>query len=318
MQNMSLASKMETARQRLPLRRLMEDRQRGPGINGNWRAFKCPYCEKKGAGLFERAGRARFKCHHTSCSSGTAGEGKAWDEVGFLAHELGLNRREAFITYLKETNLWEEPDLNSEGAKARRDSTEADEYLPGDEEAEAALAEADLCPPPDEPLNNGASCNSALRDQAKDNLPPEAVGGSHEPPSTPIDTGITSVVPSRAPLGVVDGCAAVPDAPPIAECVNASPAAIVGVPTPPLGEASPSLSPTEGMPGATSAGPLAQDAALPANGLQTPEVAEAEVRSPKEQEQKQEQEQEKKETEEGAEEEEVRVAREDTRLRRDA
>jgi hypothetical protein len=103
---------VEQARQNLPLRRLMEERGRGPA-NGNWKQFpQCPYCAKDSAGVFAAERGERFKCHHTSCPSGTGVKGGAWDEVGFLAFELKLSRREAFILWLKEAGVWRgrEPD----------------------------------------------------------------------------------------------------------------------------------------------------------------------------------------------------------------
>ena len=103
------AVRLEEARKRLPLRQLMEQRGRGPG-NGVWRKFpKCPYCGKDGSGLFAvPAGKEMFKCYHAHCPSGTADKGAAWDEVGFLQHELRLSGKEAAITLLKEAGLWQE------------------------------------------------------------------------------------------------------------------------------------------------------------------------------------------------------------------
>ena len=111
------AVKLDQARQQLPLRRLMQERQRGPA-NGNWKVFpKCPYCGKDSAGLFPGKRGERFKCYHTSCPSGTAPKGCAWDEVGFLAHELGLSRREAALTYLKEAGVVRESKAQSPQSK---------------------------------------------------------------------------------------------------------------------------------------------------------------------------------------------------------
>ena len=234
-----LAGKVAQARCVLNLKRMMEQRGKGPS-NGTWRSFpKCPFCGKDGAGVFEHNGRQWFKCHHTSCRSGTAGEKNAWDEVGFLAYELGTNRREAFKTWLKEAGvLWEEP--------PKRGTTRRSEYLPEEQEAESR---------PD------------------DNLPPEAEDGpgpwdpeaSPEPPSAaelegakiPQDT-------AREVPSAVDGGAAVPDPPPVADGVNASPAAPAGVPTPEPGEASLSPAPAAGSPGVSAAEPKAQDGAPPA------------------------------------------------------
>jgi len=232
-----LAGKVAAARQRLPLQTVMEQRGKRPS-NGNWKAFpKCPYCGKDSAGLFEKAGRQRFKCHHTSCPSGTAGEGGAWDEVGFLAYELGLNRKEAFLTWLKEAGI-------ELAAPKRNGESRRSEYLPSE-------------------------------DEQFDDLPPEAWADPPGPPSTgnPAESAVADSAATDGPsyLRSVDGSAAVPDPPPVAVGVNASPAASAGEPTPPPGEASLSLA--EGSPGATGTGPQAQDAAPPA----TPAPANAEA-----------------------------------------
>lgn len=223
-----LAAKVAAARQRLPLQTVMEQRGKRPS-NGNWKAFpKCPYCGKDSAGLFEKAGRQRFKCHHTSCPSGTAGEGGAWDEVGFLAYELGLNRKEAFLTWLKEAGI-------ELAAPKRNGESRRSEYLPAE-------------------------------DEQFDDLPPEAWADPPGPPSTgnPAESSVEASAATDGPsyLRPVDGSAAVPDPPPVAVGVNASPAASAGEPTPPPGEAS--LSPAERRPGATGTGPQAQEAAPPA------------------------------------------------------
>jgi hypothetical protein len=90
----------------------MEQRGKGPA-NGNWKSFgRCPYCEGQGcAGVFDAGHGDLFKCHRTSCKSGTAPEGTAWDEIGFLAYEMGVSRRDASILYLKEAGVWQEERL---------------------------------------------------------------------------------------------------------------------------------------------------------------------------------------------------------------
>lgn len=102
-------AKLDEARQKLPLRRLMEQYNRAPS-NGKWNAFpECPFCKKKGgAGVFNGdRGVELFKCHHASCETG----GQAFDEVGFLQFELHSNdRREAAIAYLKLAGVWKERD----------------------------------------------------------------------------------------------------------------------------------------------------------------------------------------------------------------
>jgi len=104
------SAKLQEARRRLPLRRLMEGRGHAPA-NGHWKPFpQCPYCGKAGcAGLFESAQGERFKCHAAGCRSGTAGKRAAWDEIGFLAFELNLSRREATRQWLTEAGLWNDP-----------------------------------------------------------------------------------------------------------------------------------------------------------------------------------------------------------------
>jgi len=102
-------AKLDEARQKLPLKRLMEGRGRGPA-NGHWKSFpKCPYCEREQcAGVFEGPHGDLFKCHRTSCPSETAGDHAAWDEIGFLAYELKLDRQMATRAWLREAGLWTE------------------------------------------------------------------------------------------------------------------------------------------------------------------------------------------------------------------
>ena len=102
----TFTAKLEAARQKLPLKDLMETRGRGPA-NGNWKSFpKCPYCEgARCAGVFSGTHGDLFKCHRTSCRSGTADNQTAWDEIGFLAFELNIDRREATRAWLKEAGL---------------------------------------------------------------------------------------------------------------------------------------------------------------------------------------------------------------------
>lgn len=105
----TFTSKLQEARQKLPLKSLMEKRGRGPA-NGNWKSFpKCPYCEGGNcAGVFSGTHGDLFKCHHTSCRSGTSDDQAAFDEIGFLAFELGVDRREATRAWLKEAGVWNE------------------------------------------------------------------------------------------------------------------------------------------------------------------------------------------------------------------
>jgi hypothetical protein len=102
-------TKLAEARRKLPLKRLMENRGRAPA-NGQWHSFPhCPYCQgNQCAGVFSGAHGELFKCHRTDCPSGTAEERGAWDEIGFLAHELRLDRRGATRVWLTDAGLWPE------------------------------------------------------------------------------------------------------------------------------------------------------------------------------------------------------------------
>jgi hypothetical protein len=229
-----LAGKVEQARGRLSLRRMMDERGKGPPAGKH--TFACPYCTKPGARLLEKGGRQWFKCFHTSCKSGTSGEKAAWDEVGFLAYELGVSRWGAFKLWLKDAGvLWEEP--------PKRGAVRRSEYLPQKEEKEDNL-------PPVE----------------QDSSEPEPWDPGPEPePSSEADLAGASSTPagtSRESLPASDGTAAVPDLPLRADGVTASPAASSGVPTPTPGEAA-HFPATAETPGVTSAEPKALDAATP-------------------------------------------------------
>lgn len=132
------AAKLDQARQRLPLRRLMEQHGKGPP-NGQKGYPKCPYCQHEGsAGVFTAKDRRAelFKCHYTSCPT----QNEAFDEIGFLAFELGLTREEAAKTYLREAGVWEERERLAPsvmpGQQARKRRLPA-----GAEESEAFLIE---------------------------------------------------------------------------------------------------------------------------------------------------------------------------------
>lgn len=102
-------AKLDQARELLPLKWLMEQRGKAPA-NGRWKSFPhCPYCRHKGsAGVFAGPHGDLFKCHYAGCASGTQYPNSAWDEIGFLAFELGMNRRDAIRAWLKQAGLWQE------------------------------------------------------------------------------------------------------------------------------------------------------------------------------------------------------------------
>ena len=107
MQN-KFIEKLTQAREILPLKVLMKQRGRGPS-NDKGKSFPCPYCEgKRTAGVFSGSHGDQFKCHNPSCRSSTAGDGQAWDEIGFLAFELGCDRRAATRAWLEEAGLWDD------------------------------------------------------------------------------------------------------------------------------------------------------------------------------------------------------------------
>lgn len=103
-------ARMERARQKLPLRRVIEQAGLAPA-NGQWNRFpKCPFCGNDGAGVFTpKAGGSgeRFKCFHNPCPSGN----EVLDEVGFLAVVRNLDARSAWEVYLREAGEWSEERL---------------------------------------------------------------------------------------------------------------------------------------------------------------------------------------------------------------
>jgi len=169
-----LAGKLDLARARLPLRRLMEQFGRSPGT-GNWKRFPaCPYCGRDGAGLREHGGREWFKCFHATCRSGTAAEKASWDEVSFVAYERQLQRREAFIDYLKRAGVWE-------------DRAPSPPMMPGKAGHRNTLPEAEVSPPteypPEERFEDLPSTVSPQPDPAVAKLaagPPPVLSGGPE------------------------------------------------------------------------------------------------------------------------------------------
>lgn len=99
---------LQEARLNLPIKRIMEQHRIAPS-SGRWKSFTCPFCQKKAkAAVFKRPGSEKeyFKCFYSGCPSGTAE--RAFDEIGLLAHISNLNRKEAFVAYLKQAGVWKE------------------------------------------------------------------------------------------------------------------------------------------------------------------------------------------------------------------
>jgi hypothetical protein len=115
-------SKLEEARQKLPLKTLMEKHGRGPS-NGNWKEFpKCPYCDgDQCAGIYSRGQRDLFKCHRDGCRSGTSDLQSAWDEIAFLAFELNVDRRQATRAWLEQACVRIEREQSSPDQKPSGD-----------------------------------------------------------------------------------------------------------------------------------------------------------------------------------------------------
>ena len=192
--------RLEEARRKLPLRTLMEQRGKGPE-NGNWKRFpKCPFCGKDGSGMFPVRNGDQFKCHHTSCPSATCVKGAAFDEVGFLAHELNLSQKEACITLMKEAGVWQDRETVRSGKPGRKIPPPSDtEQAPPPPvwsdatgapgvEGEAGLGPHtnDLAPPaasvvPGE-IPGGLAANGQPAPGVSDNRPGPDAGGARETP----------------------------------------------------------------------------------------------------------------------------------------
>jgi len=120
----------------------MVDRGKGPD-NGN-KFTKCPYCGKNGAKLFGVPGdRQKFKCWHDHCPSRTNDDQGSWDEVGFLAYELGIPRKDAAIVLLKEAGLWQDREAYAASIMPGK----APRRIPPPSEIERPGPPHDLAPP---------------------------------------------------------------------------------------------------------------------------------------------------------------------------
>lgn len=129
--------RLARAREKLPLRTVIEQSGKAPQ-NGNWKKFPaCPWCDSASAGVYtsKMSGRPAFKCHHVPCPTGN----KDMDEIGFLAMDRGLSNEEAWKVYLKEAGEWVEERLPQSvlpGAPRRKAAVKL-----GDGEDEALIAE---------------------------------------------------------------------------------------------------------------------------------------------------------------------------------
>lgn len=200
---------LREARARLPLRRLMEQH----GVQGTDRkTFKCPFCGANGAGFFTKEGQEFFKCFHTSCPIDT----KALDEVGFImALQPALNRKEAFMVFLKDAGVWKErTKLKGKGNALARGPKVSPAPLPPAEGASPSTAPVTE----GEPIKSsaaGMSDPAAVTAQVETSSPSAGTSPAREAgvPTTPAQSGNAS--PSVAsstgpyPAGSDDGEAAV-------------------------------------------------------------------------------------------------------------
>jgi hypothetical protein len=213
--------KLEEARRRLPLKRLMEQYGRSPA-NGNWKSFQCPYCGERGcAGVFPGAYGELFKCHHSGCVTGTQHDKSAWDEIGFLAHELKLSREEAALVWLKQAGVPQAGNPKSEVrnpkapaatlepgtpiAAPSNAAAEFDNALPTAESAsrrDAGAAEAPA-PAPSASAEPTEKCDHVMSpESANDSLSrpiPGSVGAAAVPPAPILFDGSANVSPVGFP-----------------------------------------------------------------------------------------------------------------------
>ena len=116
-------AKLQEARHKLPLKHLMEKYGHGPS-NGNWKSFPtCPFCNgKQCAGIFSGTHGDLFKCHRTVCLSRTSGVKAAWDEIGFLAFKLNIDRQEATRSWLNDAGIRPENAQPAQAGSSRKQS----------------------------------------------------------------------------------------------------------------------------------------------------------------------------------------------------
>jgi hypothetical protein len=87
------ARRLDEARGRLPLRRMMEER--GKAIPEGKRSFKCPYCGKDSGTMFkaQRGNGEMFKCFSVHCPTGTCGKGSASRQTDCCCNSLSCSFR---------------------------------------------------------------------------------------------------------------------------------------------------------------------------------------------------------------------------------
>ncbi len=139
----------EQARERLPLRRLLEQHGHGPkGSGEKWNHFTCPFCDHRKAGVVTKDGKDWFHCFNAACRSANM-PGK--NEVGVLALLANVSRKDAWLMWLKEAGVYREevraPSILP-GSRARRGVPPRYPDSAAEEEQQPALSPQQQAPEP--------------------------------------------------------------------------------------------------------------------------------------------------------------------------
>lgn len=199
---------LREAMARKPFERVIEEFGHAPR-NGKWASMDCPFCKRKSkAGLFTAPDGARlFKCHSTKCVTGA----EALDVVGFIAQQTGYSRRDAFIEYLKMTDVWKE---RSKFPKRQAAPENFDRPARSDNgsramDAKGETSAPDVARPPRDERRDDLVPHGALSDveQNQNDFPP-AEGG----PAPEMPIAQAAPTPVRENLAAADALAATDDA----------------------------------------------------------------------------------------------------------
>ncbi|MBI2950360.1 MAG: hypothetical protein HYY23_22255 [Verrucomicrobia bacterium] len=172
------------ARQRLPLKTLLTQRGLGPRNPGEqWNKLKCPFCGQKAASVFQAKDRVDlFKCFYAGgrrgppCSTG----GEALDEAGFLAKQLCLPRKDAWVVWLKEAGVYREPKCtDATGQHTDQPPANLPEESPGNTPDDAASENAERMPSPE---SDDPDARAEENDESP--LPDDEAEGGGEPTET--------------------------------------------------------------------------------------------------------------------------------------
>lgn len=194
---------VERARERLPLKRILEEAGYGPrGQGETWKSFRCPFCKSpKKAGVTEKGGRQWFKCFKVDCPSSNV---PCKDEITILALLSGGSRRDAWEAWLRQAGVWDEYERSPSvlpGTSGRKrlmpdppPATEgpvpATEPTPAAQEAEEVDASPtnELPDPPEEPIQqpllDTVSAIAPVDEQPPASSPPPAPAAPETPPSS--------------------------------------------------------------------------------------------------------------------------------------